>query len=113
MLDKEMIRYCAIAMGYRLSTGPDDNIYVEEYQLPGIPLSGLYNPIEDDDDAMELVKTFGLSLDAPIPNKNDKWFVMGADGRTTFSKNLNRAIVEYIALLQQRKNERQSRSQRG
>lgn len=103
MVDKEMIRYCAMAMGFKLGTGPDDKVYVQEYQIPGMPLSGQYNPIEDDDEAMELVKTFFLSIDAASPTRNANWFVMDSEGRSTFNHNLNRAIVESVALSYMRK----------
>lgn len=61
----------------------------------------LYDPLHDDGEAMALVKKFGLF----ISRLADTWYVDSSDGRDAESAdhkdNLNRAICECVAKLQQ------------
>lgn len=95
MNDLEMVKLCAEAIGY------------ESHSIYGPPINigqaaTSYNPLHDDAQAMELVKKFGIN----IWSGPGSWRVMGGttgDEGDTWNADLNRAIVECVAKLQQAK----------
>lgn len=86
MSDLELTRLCAEAMNYP---------------------PGSYDPLYDDAQAMTLVKALHLTIDRP--NENGDWFATyyyddtDKNPRCGVSKDLNRAIAQCVAKMQQAK----------
>ena len=110
MIDLEMTRLCAEAMGYDEYSEQLDaeaRIYVYLERNAGIG-TRIYDPLHDDAQAMWLVKNCSLTLTNVFESSggNFIWRVEKSewntgDGRfTTFSGSLNRAIVECVAKMQ-------------
>lgn len=94
MTDLEMTRLCADAMGLIGSPGG--------YGLIGFMENHPYRPLTDDAQCMALVKKFMLA----IGNNADLTFVVyGKDFAESENPDLNRAIVECVAKMQQAKGE--------
>ena len=88
-----MTRLCAEAMGLDMSKGYINAglcNHCEEYGLD-------YNPLDDDAQAMRLVKKFRLMLTPDIAPEEWRVESDGLDGR---NNDLNRAIVECVAKMQ-------------
>ena len=116
MTDLEITKLCAEAMGmrpfrwYPSGAYPDqDGTYeirgnLVQY-LGGNPLGGYnrhdYHPLHDDAQAMALVKKFGLHI-VYQPLCADTWLVDNAD-KDAASNDLNRAICECVAKMQEAK----------
>lgn len=98
MDDLEMTKLCAEAMGYSADE-------VQEGTLVFCSHWGrIYDPLHDDAQAMALVKELHLSIDAPSDHRGNTWFVHSKEeGFSMYSKNLNRAIVGCVALMQKEK----------
>ena len=100
MTDLEMTRLCAEAMGL-IHEVVSDSAYEDptEYQWVSIP-DGTYKPLEDDAQAMALVKKIFLDI---VTRWNGEglayWRVQGtvSGWEITKNKDLNRAIVECVA----------------
>lgn len=113
MIDLEMTKLCADVMGltllpaYRRGTilydegqhdwnglmcSKDDG---QEYLFTH---SGAYNPLHDDEQAMALVKKLGL--DIHCRSDGNGWYVGLANGNPSIHADLNRAIVECVAMMQ-------------
>ena len=95
--DLEITRLCATAMGYTsISTNHG-----------GLPLftheAGIYDPLHDKAQAMELVERFDLCLEPNSPHVA-KWAVWPMNDREreyiTHNHNLCRAIVECVAKME-------------
>lgn len=110
MTDLEMTKLCADAISMRVQllspeTGfPSCNHYVIPQESEGS--NPVWNPLEDDAQAMELVKTLNLSIINNSEDCDTRWSVgpeaidispFDVDG-----DDLNRAIVKCAALMQAR-----------
>lgn len=95
MNDMELTKLCAEAMGIEWRQIKNDLwTDVDECEL--------YNPLHDDAQCMALVKKFMLA----IGNNADLTFVVyGKDFAESENPDLNRAIVECVAKMQQAKGE--------
>ena len=82
MTDLEITKACAEAMGIE-----DCRVGLKEWS------SRPYDPLYNDDQAMELVKRFKMTT-CPI---GDKWSVVCAFGGSGECADLNRAICECVA----------------
>ena len=112
MTDLEMTRLCAEAMGltvkYRKTI--HNKVSGGGYVLDSLEFYAnhrfwlTYDPLQDDAQAMALVKKFDLQIGS-YPLRPDKWCVWPPVGRTgrAFSEDLNRAIVECMAKMQSAK----------
>ena len=105
MTDLEMTRLCAEAMGYDFHP-PKKFIFptvsaTRNQLVPFVAHNSPYDPLHDDAQAMALVKKFELNI-GPDVQGEDGWSVSdyGGDGEV-FSQDLNRAIVECVAKMQQ------------
>lgn len=96
MTDLEMTRLCAEAMGFKL-VYPDENSL--PFAIESDLGSGLYDPLNDDVQAMALVKKF--ELDILIAAEGGRWlvgsWVGGHDIAGADDPDLNHAIVECVA----------------
>lgn len=109
MTDLEMTKLCAEAMGWEIKPaeiGPDRwRVYVDGEPTYGIGemwIIGRYKPLEDDAQAMALVKK--LKLGIVEPDSNGWWTVCRIEDDYGYSdKDLNRAIVECVAKMQEDK----------
>lgn len=106
MDDLTITRLCAEAMGCKQS-------WVEDSELKVIfdggfaDYSELYNPLHDDAQAMALVKKFGLTISK---DPDAYWHAMDIDCEIQVpNKDINRAICECIARMQEVKNEADKR----
>ena len=96
MTDLEMIKRCAEKMNLYYGKEADQFTFDEWMQLKE------YDPLNDDAQAMALVKKFELICD---PQYGTEWRVWCHSARTknmdyvppAFNKDLNRAIVECVA----------------
>ena len=105
--DLEITRACAEAMGYVIDENTSASfsytaIWVKRPDAP----PGIYYPLVDDAQAMALVKNKYLSIDLG----SDAWFVrapydalINENNRVAAHSDLNRAICECVAKLQQAK----------
>lgn len=98
MTDLEMTKQCALAMGYRTKT---DARSVAGVRCRDKGKNVTWNPLQDDAQAMALVKRFKLSL-----NPHEKtdwceavWFGPNDDELRVEVEGVNRAIVECVAKL--------------
>ena len=109
MTDLEMTKLCAEAMGYSgISIGADRTI--DGKPFPGDPLKVFtsqtheFDPLHDDAQAMALVKKLNLSVNRHNEGRYLNWHV-GDFGyhrgvHTEHPTDLNRAIVECVAKMQ-------------
>jgi hypothetical protein len=107
MSDIEMTKLCAEAMGLEIGITPSPDEYVTAETLSGMVWInnrfgvGVYDPLEEDEQAMALAKRFMMKLDffagaASMPN-----FSSTDDPGIAFSdESMNRAIVECVAKMQ-------------
>ena len=98
MTDHEMIMACGRAAGLSPYIHKDhQGILVGNY---GTCMCGIYNPLTNDTQCMELVKKFELSTCAPSPD-DKRWQVSKIWGTAVtphgYSTDLNRAICECVA----------------
>ena len=106
MSDLEITRQCAEAMGL-LFRVKENGVGNEDVSLDGVDLydegsnmwNRCYSPLQDDAQAMALVKRFGLDI-----QRYDGWCVRKSDGHGGgewyCEDDLNRAIVEYVSKMQ-------------
>lgn len=107
--DLEMTKLCAESIGMEYSVGWKggwtDNVYsrrvytTEELAAGGIDWCQRYNPLENDAQAMALVKKFNLAL----YHNGLAWWATRAFPSFNLNgvhENLNRAIVECVAKMQ-------------
>ena len=106
MTDLEMVKLCAEAMGFPhwMQNVPftDKPIFcAAPYDLPG--RIHPYNPLHDDAQAMALVKRFDLFVDR-MASKENGWMVKCdiGTGNAVICADLNRAIVECVAQMQEK-----------
>ena len=114
MTDLEITKLCAEAMGLDFHVADIDGgeIWVRCPPMkPPAMYSYRYNPLCNDAQAMELVRKFQLDISAPL-NDGDRWDVSRGDdtrwsGYAAMSSNqdLNRAICECVAKMEQKKRE--------
>ncbi len=103
MTDLEMTRLCAEAMDIDIF---NPQALEPAYQIRcGEEHATWYDPLHDDAQVMALVKKFRLELHTPM-TIDGYWVTQGLDRMTVggtdgaLEKDLNRAIVEYIAKIQ-------------
>ena len=106
MTDLEMTKLCAEAMG--VAVGPVPNVNGKlTYQVPLNPLWFSYDPLHDDAQAMALVKKFSLSISMPELGvwEAAEWHDVREHftGLMSANPDLNRAIVECVAKMQEGK----------
>ena len=100
MTDLEMTRLCAEAMGYYI-VYPDTCLPLAVEERKGRNAM-LYNPLHDDAQAMALVKKFNLSVEV-LSDETGVWMVVHPEVGPFYSHDLNRAIVECVAKMQESK----------
>ena len=116
MTDLELTKLCAKAMGYKMRYVPEramaSNFQYDEWMAsyPDKPREPFfdYDPLHDDAQAMALVKKFHLHIGYNDINKS--WYVAETLAwwkafldKSVFNTDLNRAIVECVAKMQQAK----------
>ena len=104
MTDLEMTKLCAMAMGLRI-------VYPDQADLPlcveSAKGAGVYFPLHDDVQAMALVKKLRLAIEtieigAWCVWNNEQCTMHSMDEYAEgFNENLNRAIVECVAKMQE------------
>lgn len=106
MTDFEKMQKCAVAMGLLNVIQSTDGIGNQKLHIATGPFMREYDPLHNDEQAMALVKKFGLTLDPAEDEPPFTWrvAVAGPGGdweRQIFKVNtdLNRAIVECVANL--------------
>ena len=104
MTDLEMTRLCAEAMGLDVWLEPHRGT-IMRYHYWKDNVAEQYSPLHDDAQAMALVKKFQLNLGF---NKEDEdWVVESIDEGKEWCigirHDLNRAIVECVAKMQEKK----------
>lgn len=90
MTDLEITKLCAEAMGYAAT---------KHLSLENVIYAIDYEPLENDAQAMALVKKFNLNISRIRPNIEwgvEKWGIEYLE-QSTYSKDLNRAICECCA----------------
>ena len=104
MIDLEMTRLCAEAMGLPVFCIADVFYRKDEGPLHGtigiIDIGGVYDPLHDDTQAMALVKKFHLGFQS-IDN-DTAWEVTHYTNKMslkTRNTDLNRAIVECVSAM--------------
>lgn len=101
MTDLDIVMRCAIRMGYCfLASKAGDILKVRDTSIDSGDQWVIYNPLHDDAQAMALVKKFGLSIcyDETAADTH-RWESFGKENKSTFAKDLNRAICECVAAL--------------
>ena len=105
MTDLEITKLCAEAMGCTPSplAGSWDSVPLH-YFFGGRPFTEGYDPLHDDAQAMALVKKFHLGL-YPYQTVHEKWWwkVGVQTNAQAMGEELNRAICECVAKMQQAK----------
>ena len=110
MTDLEMTKLCAEAMGWRPAGERKDFDTVKAIpveQFPGAP-HYQYAPLHNDASVMMLVKKFRLGINAHNRDEYQVWPQGGllepnvAGSCCAFNADLNRAIVECVAKMQER-----------
>lgn len=109
MTDLEMTRLCALSMGWYTGK-PANKVVAYEVSDSAIIAANdkggesVYDPLHDDAQAMALVKKFSLDIEYRWTAKGPKPYVRGTvDGwETTGHFDLNRAICEVVAKMQER-----------
>jgi hypothetical protein len=107
MTDLEMTKKCAEAMGYRIDPETDNRARLRD--TDGNVVMGIgegwivqrFDPLNNDEQAMALVKRFHLSIGKSFSTIPFRWWADHPDS-TAVDKDLNRAIVECIAALKSR-----------
>lgn len=96
MTDLEMLQACAVAIGHKIYHVTHVSVHTEE--------DGYYSPLENDAQAMALVKKIKLSVLSGECDDGD-WMVTGGEKLGYFGKDadLNRAIVTCVAKFQESK----------
>jgi hypothetical protein len=103
MIDYEMTRLCAEAMGYWPTVFTvamqDLALSPSAMWVDGVVNKGcrVYDPLHDDAQAMALVKKFELAVCPVIGPKSWCAYVVGDDESQINNTDLNRAIVECVA----------------
>lgn len=106
MTDLEMTKLCAEAMGFESS---EWSRFVQHPSPSSVPVRESeddgytsFDPLHDDAQAMALVKKFNLFINKGFDYMPFRWFVVGyrSDGADA---DLNRAIVECVAKMQEGK----------
>ena len=102
MTDLEITKLCAEATGYKNISGPQAKRSLVVFN--GIHHM-VFDPLHDDAQAMQLVKKFGLNIthyywDDPVVEKIDAHHKEVASAKNA---DLNRAICECVAKMQQAK----------
>jgi hypothetical protein len=101
MTDLEMVRLCALAMGYTYSDGMAERTGREgEWETSH---RWRYDPLHDDAQAMQLVKKCRLSVGCL--RGSGTWNVVGTYPAEAENSDLNRAIVECVAKMQAARND--------
>ena len=103
MTDLEITKACAEAMGLAVEQRSSDFAGGNYWALGS---GEEYDPLHDDAQAMALVKIFGLHIYTVMGDRPYSWVVHTACGPTESgrqSENLNRAICECVALMQEAK----------
>lgn len=106
MTDLEMTKLCAEAMKYEVNQK-----YPPHESITAAPLWGyidgiwtMYRPLEDDDQAMALMKKFRLTILADHGEYDNKWCVsFNWEYPGSINESLNRAIVDCVARMQAKK----------
>lgn len=115
MTDLEMTQLCAVAFGFEKflpqaewanKKYPASTVFVQLGLWGGEAY--LYDPLHNDEQAMQLVKKFKLHTVGPLENNMHTWgaiYYPAGDGDTGNSvlgkgKDANRAIVECVARMQ-------------
>ncbi len=96
--DLEMVRRCAIAMGYKdvhIASGCMGTQYVKCGGIGRVGGVFEFRPLHDDAQAMALVKKLKLNVSFW---SDDLWQV-GGNGYPAFNADLNRAVVECASKL--------------
>ena len=101
MTDLEMTRLCAEAMGAELSDKSGLSIPLEFNADKQTIVR--YDPLHDDAQAMALVKGLGLTCIFELGQGRESWNVQHWRAGLARNGNLNRAIVECVAKMQQAK----------
>jgi len=104
MTDLEMTRLCAEAIGIEYEIGGEDDDGNKCVWMYDIRDCAEYCPLQDDEQAMELVKRFRLQLMraecfAMLPEAEWGWRIHHDMGGAVYA-DLNRAIVECVANMQ-------------
>ncbi len=107
MTDLEITKLCAEASGLIPHVPQIPFVCHTGDNLNGQPVSVMYDPLHDDAQAMALVKSFGITIKTTDGNQ---WYVepMCIDGQVYVScidgaSDLNRAICECVAKIQEKK----------
>ena len=115
MTDLELTKACAEAMGLRVQLIAEPKFHFADCPYYCIPTpteapNPKYDPLHDDTQAMALVKKFHLHIGYNDINKS--WYVAETLAwwkafldKSVFNTDLNHAIVECVAKLQQAKQE--------
>lgn len=100
MDDLEITKLCAEAMGFEYHSAISEHASHLLLRATNGSYGKKYDPLHDDAQAMALVKKFGLQ----IRLTNQSWHVWDADDSgCVLCKDLNRAICECVAKMQQAK----------
>ena len=105
MTDLEMTKLCAEAMGLTVKMHPIRGTIMRYWSMDG-NVEREYNPLHNDAQAMALVKFLHLHIGKTLRTPEDQygtWFVSRTDRYQAINANLNRAIVECVAKLQESK----------
>lgn len=106
MTDDEMTKLCAKVMGLEITFADAHGVFVHDAKIPG---PRVYSPLHDDAQAMALVKKLRLDINyATDEGVSVSWFSndsVDADHVQTHSADLNRAIVECVAVAARQKGE--------
>ena len=99
MTDLEMTKLCAEAMGYKLTRLPASEPAVRCTSRNGPEHNTAFDPLHDDAQAMALVKNFRLEI---LPDDTIYFRVRPqAINICVQAQDLNRAIVECVARMQE------------
>ncbi|MGP1677898.1 MAG: hypothetical protein ACTS6J_12160 [Burkholderiales bacterium] len=101
MADLEIMRLCAEAMGVTCRQDSDRyGQFIRIVNHAGDLNGGAYDPLHDDAQAMALVKKLRLTIELA----HEGWWVCGPEQKhEAQGNNLNRAICECVAKMQQSK----------
>ena len=98
MTDLEITKLCAEAMGYEFHE-TETSFDLGATYVPTIEVDGeLYDPLQDDAQAMELVKKFNIAIGELSWDEN-QWKVK-IDDMEWHDPDLNRSICECVAKMQ-------------
>lgn len=95
MNDSEITLRCALAMGYSPVSDGDPPLTIA-IEIEGTRCTIPYNPLQDNAQAMELVKRFRLNIDSA--SRGNIWRVTAPTyEHYFFNEDLNRAACECVA----------------